>query len=142
MTEGRVEAGDIVQFFCEMMLDDGTPVQKLDKPISKRIGTGDLIRCLDNAMIGMTPGQVKTFRVTPEEAFGNLDDNFIRTIPIEYFRNNKIEPRMGIRIRTVNGDCTVKSISAKEVGVDYNHPLAGKNLVFRIRVEEITKDKQ
>ncbi len=63
-------------------------------------------------------------------------------IPIEYFKNNKIEPRVGIRIRTINGDCTIKSISAKEVEVDYNHPLAGKNLIFRIRLEEITKDKQ
>ena len=142
MSEGKVEAGDTVRFVCETMLDDGTPVQKLDKPISKRIGTGDLIRCLDNAMMGMTPGEVKTFRATPEEAFGNFDDNFIRTIPIEYFKSNRIEPQVGIRIRTINGDCTVKSIYAKEVEVDYNHPLAGKNLVFRIRVEEITKDKQ
>lgn len=142
MTELKVESGDTVTFFCETMLDDGTTVQKSDKPISKKIGTGDLIRCLDNAMMGMTQGEVKTFTATPEEAFGNFDDNFIRTIPIEYFRNNRIEPRVGTRIRTINGDCTVTYVSAKEVEVDYNHPLAGKNLVFRIRVEEITKDKQ
>lgn len=69
MTEGKVGAGNTIRFFCETTLDDGTPVQKSEKPISKRIGTGDLIRCLDNAIIGMTPGQVKTFRATPEEAF-------------------------------------------------------------------------
>lgn len=139
MGEEKVKAGDTVKFFCETMLDDGTPVQKSDKPISKRIGAGELIRCLDSAIMGMTLGEEKTFSVKPEEAYGNIDDNFIRTLPIEYFKNNKIEPHVGIRIRTINGDCTIKSISGKEVEVDYNHPLAGKNLVFNIKVEEIIK---
>jgi FKBP-type peptidyl-prolyl cis-trans isomerase SlyD len=139
MGEEKVKAGDTVKFFCETMLDDGKPVQKSDKPISKRIGAGELIRSLDSAIMGMTLGEEKTFSVKPEEAYGNIDNNFIRTIPIEYFKNNKIEPQVGIRIRTINGDCTIKSISGKEVEVDYNHPLAGRNLVFRIKVEEIIK---
>lgn len=141
MTEGKVKAGDTVNFLCETRLDDGTLVQKSDKPISRRIGTGELIKCLDSALIGMTPGEVKTFSVKPEEAYGNIDDNFIRTIPIEYFKHNNIEPQAGVRIRTINGDCTIKSVSGKEVEVDYNHPLAGKNLAFRIKVEEIITDK-
>jgi FKBP-type peptidyl-prolyl cis-trans isomerase 2 len=141
MTERKVEAGDTIKFFCETRIDDGTLVQKSDKPIEKNIGAGELIRCLDNAIMGMTLGEEKTFRVKPEEGYGNVDDNFIRTIPIEYFKNNKIEPQIGTRIRTINGDCTIKSISGKEVEVDYNHPLAGKNLVFKIKVEEIDKSK-
>lgn len=142
MTQGKVKAGDTVNFFCETRLDDGTLVQESDKAISRRIGTGELIRCLDSAVIGMTPGESKTFSVKPEESYDNIDDNFIRRIPIEYFKHNHIEPQVGIRIRTINGDCTIKSVSGKEVEVDYNHPLAGKNLVFRIKVEEITKDKE
>jgi peptidylprolyl isomerase len=81
----------------------------------------------------MTPGEEKTFSVKPEEGYGNVDDNFIRTIPIEYFKNNNIEPQVGTRIRTIKGDCTVTSVSGKEVEADYNHPLAGKSLVFKIR---------
>ena len=141
MTERRVEAGDTVKFLCETRVDDGTLIQKSDKPIEKRIGTGELIKCLDNTLIGMTPGEEKTFSVKPEEGYGNVDDNFIRTIPIEYFKNNNIEPQVGTRIRTINGDCTIKSMSGKEVEVDYNHPLAGKNLVFKIKVEELIKGK-
>ena len=101
-----------------------------------------MIRCLDNAIMGMTLGEEKTFRVKPEEGYGNFDDNFIRTIPTEYFKNNNIEPQVGTRIRTINGDCTIKSVSGKEVEVDYNHPLAGKNLVFKIKVQELIKGKE
>jgi FKBP-type peptidyl-prolyl cis-trans isomerase 2 len=142
MTERKVEAGDTVKFFCEPRIADGTHVQKSDKPIEKRIGAGELIRCLDNTIMGMTLGEEKTFRVKPEEGYGNFDDNFIRTIPIEYFKNNNIEPQVGTRIRTINGDCTIKSVSGKEVEVDYNHPLAGKNLVFKIKVQELIKGKE
>lgn len=139
MSQKHVEPGDTVRFLCETRLEDGTIVQKSAGPIEKRIGTGELIAGLDSGIIGMKQGEEKTLSVPPKDGYGDFDNNFIRIIPVEYFGKSNIEPEVGARIRTINGDCTVVSVSGREVEVDYNHPLAGKNLVFKVRVEEILK---
>ena len=65
---------------------------------------------------------------------------FAFRFPFDDFKKNKLEPKEGMRIRTANGVCQVtKVIEDKEVEVDYNHPLAGKNVVFDIKIEEIVK---
>jgi len=87
----------------------------------------------------MREGEEKQFRVPPEEAYGPEDANLFKTIPLEIFEKNKIEPKIGMRIRTINGDCEVTGVFGQVVEVNYNHPLAGKTLIFNVRIEEITK---
>jgi FKBP-type peptidyl-prolyl cis-trans isomerase 2 len=53
-----------------------------------------------------------------------------------------IKPQIGMRIRTINGDCQIIGFSGKEVEVNYNHPLAGKTLIFDIKIEEIIKKEK
>ncbi len=126
MNEKSAKAGDAVRFICETRLHDGTVVQKCENPITKKIGTEESIKCLDNAIIGMSVGDEKTFNASAEDGYGNVDKSLVRTLPLEYFENNKIKPEIGARIRTINGECTISGISGNDVEVDYNHPLAGK----------------
>ena len=137
-----VEKGDIVKFNSIGRLEDGSvflDTSESDGPTSVEVGTGKLIKGLDKEILGMTEGEEKQIKITPEEGFGFEDPNLITTIPHEVFQKSNVEPQEGMGLRTSQGECYVTKVSDKGVEVDYNHPLAGKNLVFDIKVEEITK---
>lgn len=135
----KVELGDTVRFSFVGRLEDGSIFDTSDKPISIEVGAGKLIRGLDKEILGMTQGEEKEITVSPEDGYGLEDPSFIRTIPLEAFKRNNIEPQIGMMLRTPQGNCYVTGVADKEVEVNYNHPLAGKTLIFDIKIEEIIK---
>ena len=139
MGDKVIEVGDRVVFRSTVTLEDGTVIHTSDKPVSVEIGKSRIIRGLYKELLGMREGEEKQFRVPPEEAYGPEDANLFKSIPLEIFEKNKIEPKIGMRIRTINGDCEVTGVFGQVVEVNYNHPLAGKTLIFNVRIEEITK---
>jgi FKBP-type peptidyl-prolyl cis-trans isomerase 2 len=142
MSDKRVEVGDTVRFGSLVKLQDGSVVQESSVPITIEFGTGRIIKGLYNEMLGMAERKEKRFTVSPEEAYGLEDKNFFRSIPIELLEKSDIKPQIGMRIRTINGDCQIIGFSGKEVEVNYNHPLAGKTLIFDIKIEEIIKKEK
>jgi FKBP-type peptidyl-prolyl cis-trans isomerase 2 len=88
----------------------------------------------------MTQGEEKEVTVSPEEGYGLEDSSLVMTIPLDAFKKNNIEPQIGMMLRTPHGDCHVTEILDKNVEVNYNHPLAGKTLIFDVKIEEIIKE--
>ncbi len=131
--------GDTVKFSFVGRLKDGLIFDTSDEPMSMEIGTGKLIKGLDKEIVGMAQGEEKEVTVSPEEGYGLEDSSFVMTIPLEAFKKNNIDPRIGMMFRTPHGDCHVTGVSDKKVVVDYNHPLAGKILIFDIKIVEIIK---
>jgi FKBP-type peptidyl-prolyl cis-trans isomerase 2 len=143
MSSKKVEAGDTVRFSSLVKLQDGSVVRGSSVPITLEMETGKkMIKGLYNAILGMEQGEEKTFSVSPAEAYGLEDSNFVRNIPMELLEKSNIKPEIGMRIRTINGDCRIVGFSEKEVEVDYNHPLAGKTLTFEVKIEEIIKKEK
>ena len=142
MSSKKIEAGDTVRFSSLVKLQDGSIVRRSSVPITLEVETGKMIKGLYNAILEMAQGEEKRFTVSPEEAYGLEDSNFLRTIPIELLEKSNIKPGIGMRIRTINGDCRIIGFSGKEVEVDYNHPLAGKTLTFDVKIEEIIKKEK
>jgi peptidylprolyl isomerase len=137
-----VEKGDTVKFNSIGKFEDGyifLDTAESNELISVEVGTGKLIKGLDKGILGMAEGEVKEVKVSPEEGYGYEDPNLITTIPYEVFQKSNVEPKEGMGLRTSQGDCYVTKVSDKGVEVNYNHPLAGKNLTFDIKVEEIIK---
>lgn len=137
-----VEKGDTVKFNSVGKVEDGSvflDTSESDDLISVEVGTGKLVKGLDKEILGMTEGEEKQVKITPEEGYGHENPNLITTIPLEVFQKSNLEPQEGMGLRTSQGDCYVTKVSDKEVEVNYNHPLAGKNLTFDIKVEEIIK---
>lgn len=140
MSDKVIEQGDTVKFSFTGKLEDGSVFDSSDAPITTQVGAGKLIKALDKELIGMSEGEEKTVQAAPEAGFGYVDPKLVKTIPFDDFKKNQLEPKKGMRIRTPNGVCQItKVIGDKEVEVNYNHPLAGKNVSFDIRVEEIVK---
>jgi FKBP-type peptidyl-prolyl cis-trans isomerase 2 len=134
-----VEKGDIVRFSYVGRLEDGSIFDTSDDPISVEIGTGKLIVGLDKEIMGMTEGEEKEIKVSPEEGYGLENPGLIAMIPHEAFKKNNIEPQVGMMLKTPQGHCHITAVSDEDVEVNFNHPLAGKTLIFDVKVKEIIK---
>jgi len=89
---------------------------------------------LNEAVKEMEVGQKKIVELPPEKAFGKRSEELIKLIPEPRFHEQSIEPHVGeyITINKLRGK--VMSIDGGRVRVDFNHPLAGKTLVYEIEV--------
>ncbi len=139
MTDKVVEAGDTVKFSFVGKFEDGSVFDTSDKPIAVEIGTGKLIKGLDKEIMGMKEGQEKKVLVSPDEGYGEENPKLVGVIPSEVFRKNNIEPEVGMVLKTPQGNCHVTAVSGDDIEVNFNHPLAGRNLIFDIKIEEIIK---
>src|SRR3989338_5032599 len=104
------------------------------------IGEHNVLKSLDEKMIGKVAGEEYTFDLSPEEAFGKKDAKLIQTIPSNKFRQQKIQPVPGLQLNIDGMFGIVKTVSGGRCYVDFNHPLAGKDLVYSVKINKIVED--
>jgi FKBP-type peptidyl-prolyl cis-trans isomerase 2 len=102
------------------------------------LGTGHLIDGFDSALRGVTDGDNKTFTLSPAEAYGDRDDDATTVLEKTMFPED-FEFTDGMTIPLSNEEgrnfmTTLTEQREEEVTVDFNHPLAGKNLTFEVEV--------
>ena len=104
------------------------------KPKLMIIGEGRYVKGFEEAVASSNVGESKTIEVKPEKAYGERDPNKVKVLSLRELARNNIIPEPGkfIEIGGVVG--LVKSVSGGRVVVDFNHPLAGKVLVFEFKV--------
>ena len=113
---------------------------KLYGPIPIIVGGGHVLKAMDYALVDMEEGEEKTLDITPEEGFGVRDPNQMQLIPMSEFRKQGIKPQIGMNITLEGNTGKIRSVSGGRIRVDFNHELAGKNLNYQIKVEEIITD--
>ncbi|MEM1686816.1 MAG: peptidylprolyl isomerase [Zestosphaera sp.] len=104
------------------------------KPIPIVVGFGFVIKGLDEEIEKMNEGEEKIVEVPPEKAFGKRDENLVKTFNLSDFKKQDVELKVGefVNINGILGK--VLSISGGRVVIDFNHPLAGKTLVYNIKI--------
>lgn len=112
-----------------------------ENPIQFIQGHGQIIPGLEDALYGMAPGEKKTVGVKARDAYGEIDPDARQLVRIEEF-SEEIPLDVGtfLDFQDEDGDVLSAQIIAKDeetVTVDFNHPLAGKDLVFEIEVVEV-----
>lgn len=100
------------------------------------VGEGFVIPGVDEALLSMAVGEKKTLEVEPAKAFGERNAGFVKIVPESEFRKRDIEPRVGMPVDADGGRGRVISVASGRVSVDFNHPLAGKVLVYDLEVKE------
>jgi peptidylprolyl isomerase len=98
------------------------------------VGEGGLPRGLENRLEGLRVGEEREIAIPPEEAYGERNPDNVRMVPYRLLRSKGITPVVGARVEVDGRAATVRSIGAGRVQLDYNHPLAGRRLVYRVRV--------
>jgi peptidyl-prolyl cis-trans isomerase B (cyclophilin B) len=118
--------------------DEGTGPEPA--PLSFTVGRGEVIDGLDEAVVGMAAGEEATVTVPPESGYGEYDPARVRTYDIDEFEAMVgRSPTVGLHVEAGNGlHGDVTGIREDIVEVDFNHELAGRTLVFYIRVRDVT----
>jgi FKBP-type peptidyl-prolyl cis-trans isomerase 2 len=137
------QQGDTVKIHYRGRLEDGFEFDTSigGEPLVFIIGSGEVIQGFEAAATGMSVGELKTFTVAPEHAYGPHREELVVEMPLEYFPED-IVPEAGMQLKLVdeNGDeipVVVVGVEKESVTLDANHPLAGKALTFDIEVLDI-----
>jgi peptidylprolyl isomerase len=106
------------------------------------VGEKRLIEGLEEAIKELEEGQEKEVEIPPEKAFGKRDASKIKTIPLAKFLQSNVRPEPG-KIVEINGQLAIiRNVSGGRVIVDFNHPLAGKTLVAKVKLVKVLKSPQ
>jgi peptidylprolyl isomerase len=111
------------------------------EPLEFTIGEGQVISGFETGVLGMKLGESRRIEIPADEAYGPRREELVATLPREQFPDN-IELEVGLQLEMSNHEghvfpVTVTSIRVDEVDLDANHPLAGCDLTFDIRLVEI-----
>lgn len=111
------------------------------EPLEYIHGGGQIIPGLERALDGLKPGDEKKIHVGPDDAYGPIHPQAIIQVPREQIQDEAIEPGMILSARNADGQTmqgVVTEVSDGFVTVDFNHPLAGKELYFEITIVEVS----
>jgi peptidylprolyl isomerase len=139
----QVKKGERVKFNYALKLKDGKVIETNlgSAPLEITVGKGKAIKGLENGLVGMSPGQTKTVVVKPADGYGAKDTGLVWTVP-----SAELPPGTAVVVDTevafaradgsrVEG--RIARIDGETVTVDGNHPLAGRNLTFEIKLASI-----
>ena len=136
-----VQNGDNVSVYYTGKFSNGTV---FDSNVGRQtlnftVGSGQLIKGFDNAVVGMSINQTKNITLTPSEAYGSINQSLIITVPKADFGNNS-NVSIGMVVTTSSGARgLVTKLNTTNAIINFNNPLAGQTLLFQIRVVSIRK---
>jgi FKBP-type peptidyl-prolyl cis-trans isomerase SlyD len=110
------------------------------EPLRYIHGQKMMIPGLEKELTGMKVGGSKNVTVKPEDGYGKINPNAVREIPKEKIPPNALKVGATLAATEPNGmvvPMTVKQIKEKTVVMDMNHPMAGKTLVFDVKIVDI-----
>ena len=135
-----IEIGDTVTITYEGKIGDGSTFHLHDEgPMAIEIGSGNLVKGLENALIGMEGAQEKEFQVSAEEGYGVINLDLVQIVDSEMLKETNIKPEVGLVIQTSHGNCHVTEINDDSIEISYNHPLAGEVLTYSVKIINVKK---
>jgi peptidylprolyl isomerase len=135
--------GDTVKVHYTGTLEDGTVFDTSHErePIEFTIGEGQVIPGFEAAVVGMEAGSSRSTTISPEDAYGERRNDRILTVNRDQVPEG-LDPEVGQRLELKQPDgrtipVTVARVSDTELALDANHPLAGRELTFEMKLIEI-----
>lgn len=109
------------------------------EPLAYLHGHKNIIPGLEQAMEGKQAGDVMVVTIAPADGYGERKEEMIQEVPRKTFQADDVNVGMRFVAQTPNGPLTVfvTGVTDETVTVDANHPLAGKELTFDVRVESV-----
>ncbi|MEJ2235391.1 MAG: peptidylprolyl isomerase [Syntrophobacterales bacterium] len=139
----QAKAGDKVRVHYEGKLSDGTIFDSsLERePIEFILGQDTVIPGFEDAVIGMEAGESKDVSIPPEEGFGEYSEDLVVDIE-KTILPPEINPELGMQLEVSSEEetprvFTIADIVEDSITLDGNHPLAGKEIAFKITLLEI-----
>ena len=111
------------------------------EPVSFVMGDGSLLPGFERRLLGMRAGDEAEFRVPPDEGFGEPQEDNIQEVPRgEFDEEVSLEPGMLFSFADAAGGEVpgmIAEVGEDSVTVDFNHPLSGRTIHFRVRIAHV-----
>jgi len=105
------------------------------------LGEGWLPKGLEDSLVGLDAGKQTTIELPPEKGYGTRDPGRMRLVSLRRFREKGIDPAPGAQVEFEGRPAVVRAVGAGRVQVDYNHPLAGRTLIYEVSIERVLEDE-
>ena len=113
------------------------------RPLVVCLGAGHLLKGLDKALTGAEINKQLEIEVLPEDAFGKRNSKLIKLTSLKQFKDKGVTPVPGLQLGIDGAIATIRSVSGGRVIIDFNHPLAGRTLLYDVKiVKKITDTKE
>ena len=140
MSSKEIIGGSTVTLHVSLSLEDGTEAVSTfdEEPMTFTMGDGTLQAGMELALYGLKANDEQTLTLTPEQAYGFSDEELISELPLDAF-DPANPPQEGqiIAFSMPNGEETpgaILQVNENSAKVDFNHPLAGRDVVFRVKI--------
>ena len=130
--EGRLESGEIF---------DSSTHEDHSHPLEFEAGSGQVIKGFDDSVMGMKIGEEKEFSIEAKEAYGDYNPSLKTKVPRNALPKDQ-EPKVGMMLVVGSPDgrqmpVKITDVDKDSVTIDINHPLAGKKLIFKIKIVDV-----
>lgn len=141
----RVSENDTVTIIYDGLLPTGEQFDSSQDtgPLQFQLGTGSVLPAFEQAVLGMVAQETKSITVAAKDAYGLKNEELILTVSRQGLADQAIAPGMilGLNMEK-DGEqhkvpATVLAVGAETVTVDFNHPLAGQDITYRITLLSI-----
>jgi len=145
MIPTRVTKKSNITIHFSLNLADMTPVDgtEPDEPMTFTLGDGTMIQAFEDAILGMSENEQRQVRLPPRETFGFPEESNFHWMEKDKFVDldiKDIQPGLIFEFDTPAGDKipgTIREIEDQRILIDFNHPLAGHELIFAVNLVSI-----
>lgn len=142
MSTETVQNNKVVSMEYTLHLDnEEIDSSKGQDPLQFLVGYGNIISGLEREMIGMEVGESKDVIVPPADGYGEFDENAFMDVPRKVFPTDiPVEEGTELTVRDDSGQpryARIDTVDGDTVTLNFNHPLAGDELHFNVKVVEV-----
>ena len=142
MSEQRIGQGSTVTLHFSLKFDNGEVVDSnFEKdPATYTIGDGSLLPGFERVLFGLKDSDKRTFEIPPEQGFGTPNEQNVQIMPRSQFDSMELDYGVLVIFKDAAGGempGVVKAFNDQQVTIDFNHPLAGKVIVFDVEIIQV-----
>jgi len=138
------ESGEVIETTIAKVAEEAKlhKHEAVYEPMFIVVGEGWVTKGLDEALSGLEVEKTATIEVPPEKGYGARDPSKIRLVPLRRFKADGVTPAPGMQLEIDRKPALIRSVGAGRVQVDFNHPLAGKTLIYEVSIASVIEAKE
>ncbi len=138
---GKIKNGEVFDSNIKEDIDKAN-LKVEAKPFTFALGQGMFLKSIDDFIVGKELGKSYHIDLKAKDAFGERDTTLIKLVPSQVFRQHKINPIPGAMFNFDGRIAKILSVSGGRVRVDFNNPLAGKDVEYDIKILRKVDDQK
>ncbi len=139
---GRIKDGNIFDTTIKSVAEEEKLDSKNVKPFILSVGSDMLPKGFDDDLIGKDIEKKYSVNVSPEKGFGLRNKSLVKMVPTKLFYEQKIMPQRGMQLALDDQVVKIISVSGGRTLVDFNGPLAGREIIYDYKINRLINDEK